>query len=359
MALEAASQSVSVKVAPAYPVVIGAGVLSRAAEFISERRVAIISNDTVFDLYGQALVASLEAANKQVVVLRVADSEKSKSLPVFASLLSECALAGLDRGSAVVALGGGVIGDLAGFVAASYMRGIAFYQLPTTLLAMVDASVGGKTGVNLPEGKNLVGAFKQPRAVLMDVLSLRSLPETLFKQGAVELFKHGLLADASILDDMTATPLSTQSDSARLTDLITRSVQVKADIVAQDETEQGVRAFLNLGHNTAHALEAVSNNQLSHGEAVTYGLYFSSRLSAHRNYQDYSALVKRFFDWVKPSPLPTRDFSQLESFLKRDKKNMDGVARFVLLKALGEPVLVDDVSSAELERAWQDVLALA
>jgi 3-dehydroquinate synthase len=252
----------------------------------------------------------------------------------------------------VLALGGGVVGDLAGFVAASYMRGIAFYQIPTTLLAMVDSSVGGKTGINLDEGKNLVGAFWQPKAVFTDVRFLRSLPEREFRQGAVELFKHGLLADKSILADVENPEFNSKGDTTFLIDIIKRSVKVKADIVAVDEKEQNIRAYLNLGHTLAHALEAASHHHLTHGEAVAYGLVFDAHLSRQRGYADEVERVVRFLNWLKPKALGVTDLGVLEPYMLRDKKNEAGKVKFVILKEIGEPVIVDDITLPERKQAW-------
>ena len=348
-----ASARVRVAVEPAYDVVVGDGITKSLGNLVTQQHVALVSDEKVYALHGAAVVAGLENAGKRINVYLIAEGEKSKSLAKFDELLQAFSENGLDRGCAVVALGGGVTGDLAGFVAASYLRGVAFYQVPTSLLAMVDASVGGKTGVNLPQGKNLVGAFWQPKAVIADVAMLRTLPERVFKEGAVEHFKHGLLKDERILDDLTQTDFTPQGDPDFLSQSIARSVQVKADIVAADEKEAGVRAHLNLGHTLAHALEAASHHSLSHGDAVAYGLLFMAHLSKARGYDDETQRVREFLRWVAPEPLPTQDFSVLEPYLQRDKKVAGGKLRFVLLKRLGEPAMVDDVSGAELDAAWQ------
>ena len=357
MAVDAPAR-IRVAVEPAYEVIVGDGVASTLGNLVTQSQVALVSDETVYRLHGERVVGGLESAGKQVRTYRVPEGEKSKSLAKFDELLQAFSEDGLDRGCAVVALGGGVAGDLAGFVAASYLRGVAFYQAPTSLLAMVDASVGGKTGVNLPQGKNLVGAFWQPKAVVADVAFLRTLPEAVFKEGAVEHFKHGLLKDKHVLDDLASADFTPQGNPDFLSQSIARSVQVKADIVAADEKEAGVRAHLNLGHTLAHALEAVShrpdvNQALSHGDAVAYGLLFMAYLSKARGYDDETGRIRDFARWVAPGPLPTQDFSVLEPYLQRDKKVAGGKLRFVLLKQLGEPVIINDVSGAELSAAWQ------
>lgn len=348
--------SLIVRVSQPYPIYFGENLANFIAETIQEKRIAIISNDVVAPLYANELAEVLRQANKTVSMHSVPDGEDSKSPEMFAKLLAALAQNNLDRKSAVIALGGGVVGDLAGFVAASYMRGIAFYQIPTTLLAMVDSSVGGKTGINLAEGKNLVGAFWQPKAVFTDMRYLRSLPEPEFRQGAVELFKHGLLADESILKDVENSEFNPKGDAAFLIDIIKRSVKVKADIVAIDEREQNIRAYLNLGHTLAHALEAATHHHLSHGEAVAYGLVFDAHLSKQRGYADEVARVVRFLQWMNPKTLNIKELDVLEPYMLRDKKNEDGKVAFVILKKIGEPVMVMDVSLQERQAAWAFLL---
>lgn len=343
--------TVEVSVMPAYPVRIAPGLLDQVADFVEPHHIALISDDDVAPLYAERVERNLREGGKTVVRYVVPASEGSKSVRTFEALLSKMVQDGFTRKGAVVALGGGVVSDLAGFVAASFMRGIDFYICPTSLLAMVDASVGGKTGVNLPEGKNLVGAFWQPKAVLIDVATLRTLPEREFKGGAVELFKHGLLADPSILTDMAQAGFRRDGPSDFLADLIGRSVQVKADIVAQDEREGSVRAYLNLGHTLAHALEAHSEHRLTHGEAVAYGLLYAAKLAHLRGWQGGLDETRAFLQWVSPRPLPSTSLADLTPYIERDKKKADKV-RWVLLEHPNHPRLVDDVSDDHLERAW-------
>lgn len=347
---------IRVEVRPPYPVTVGEGLLAEVAGSVDEPRVAIVSDAVVAGHYLADLEATLSGAGKVVSAHVVPAGEASKSASHWLELQRAFARAGLDRASAVVALGGGVVGDLAGFAAATYLRGVAWYQLPTSLLAMVDASVGGKTAIDLPEGKNLTGAFWQPRAVIADVATLATLPETELRQGAVELFKHGLLADRSLLDDFDATFGSSPRSPGALADAIARSVAVKAAIVAADEREGGVRAHLNLGHTLAHALEAVSGHRLTHGDAVAYGLHFAALLGRQRGHEDVTGATSRLLAWVRPAPLGVTELAALLPTMARDKKNLRGRRRFVLLRAVGEPCIVDDVSEPELERAWGALL---
>ena len=341
----------NVALSPPYPVVVGSGLLPHAGAYVHAPKVALISDEAVAPRYAEPVRASLEAAGSRVFLYTVPEGEKSKSLTTLETLLRRLAQDGFTRQDAVAALGGGVVSDLAGFVAASYMRGVAFYTLSTTLLGMVDAAVGGKTGVNLPEGKNLVGAFWQPKTVLIDVSVLATLPERAFRGGAVELFKHGLLADPQLLDDVADSSFRRDGPADFLTQTVARSVKVKADIVAQDEREGGQRAFLNLGHTLAHALEAVSAHALSHGDAVAYGLLFAARLAAARGYADETERVAAFVRWVDPAPLPAGPLGPLLPFIARDKKHLSR-QRWVLLKRIGEPHLADDVTGDELRAAW-------
>lgn len=344
-------KTLTVALNPPYPVVVEAGVLARAGEVVRAPSVALISDERVALLYAETVKGSLEQNGSRVFVYTVPASEDSKSLTTLETLLRHLARDGFTRDDAVLALGGGVVSDLAGFVAASYMRGVAFYTASTTLLGMVDAAVGGKTGVNLLEGKNLVGAFWQPKAVLMDVSVLATLPESEFRGGAVELFKHGLLTDPALLDDVQDPRFRRDGPTDFLAAAVARSVRVKAEIVAEDEREGGRRAFLNLGHTLAHALEAHTEHRLSHGDAVTYGLLFAARLAAGRGYADETERVQRFVRWAEPKPLPEGPLDPLLPYIARDKKH-GARQRWVLLKRVGEPVLVDNVSPDELHTAW-------
>lgn len=344
----ARAHTVEVHTKPSYQVHIGSSLFPQLGDIVSEEHIALISDSNVATRYAPEVISAL--ADRKIQLYTVPAGEKSKSLEQYGQLLQQLARDGFDRSSAVLALGGGVVGDLAGFVAASYMRGVAFYQLPSSSLAMVDAAVGGKTAINLEQGKNLVGAFWQPRAVIADVDTLQSLPLRVFKQGMVEAFKAGLLADVGMLEPFfTLSPLN---PAEQLSAFIQQAVQVKATVVAADATEQGQRAFLNLGHTLAHGLEAVSSHQLAHGDAVAYGLYFVAALGKNRCYADWSELAEKLLTWLQPSPLPTQNFADVLPYLAVDKKNKAGKVRWVMLPALQQPCLVDDVTMEELAQAW-------
>lgn len=357
-AVDETSRSVDVAVTPPYRVHIGAGLLASLASLVPEQRLAVISDDTVAPLHATRLLTGLRDAGRNAELFTVPAGESSKSLSQYGRILRDLAAAGYSRDSAVLALGGGVVGDLAGFVAATYLRGVAFYQLPTTLLAMVDASVGGKTGLDVPEGKNLVGAFWQPRAVVADVATLATLPEREFKQGTVELYKHGLLAGDLRLLRLFQQGWSADAPAELLAEAVAASVRVKAGVVARDEREGGARAHLNLGHTLAHALESVSDHQLNHGDAVAYGLLYSALLARYRGFADLAPLLLELLNWLRPAPLPRPEFIELLRFMARDKKVAAGKLRFVLLADLGEPLLVDDLSESELTTAWTELQLL-
>lgn len=349
-------RTVDVSVMPAYAVRVGPGLLDTIGAYLGERPLGLVTDRQVNALYGDRAQRALEAGGARVLRVIVAPGEDSKSIATWGGVLERLARAGIDRGGAVVALGGGVVGDLAGFAAASHLRGVPWLQVPTSLLAMVDASVGGKTGVNLPEGKNLVGAFWQPMAVVADVSTLASLPVREFRQGGVELFKHGLLADPSLLELFrpgSGADFGPGSDARTLTDAVARSVAVKAAVVAADEREAGVRAHLNLGHSLGHAIEALTDHAVPHGDAVAHGILFASLLAKGRGWTDLTSQAAGLLRWLEPDPLPanTLDADALAPYLARDKKNSGGRKRFVLLTDIARPLIVDDVSDAEIRNA--------
>lgn len=333
---------------PPYAVTVGSGLLGTLS--IPERQVALIHPDDL----PPAFVARVQAAVSPVITVGVPARDACKTLDVYAGVLSRLAAVNLPRDGAVVGLGGGAATDLAGFVAASYLRGVAFYTLPTTLLGMVDAAVGGKTGVNLPEGKNLVGAFWPPRAVWCDTDTLATLPDAVFREGAAEAFKHGLIHDPSLLPRVLAPEF--RPGGALLEDTVADAIAVKAGVVTRDLTERGERAFLNFGHTLAHALEGVTHQGVPHGEAVAYGLHYAARLSRAQGGADLTPHTLAFLRWQRPSPLPELTYADVAPYMARDKKaDSDGV-RFVLLRELAHPYLTrvpEGVLQAEFS-GWQE-----
>ena len=259
-----------------YPILIGKGVLQSLPGLLAEHnltgKVAVVTNQTIAPLYGEALVGTL---GSRATLIQVPDGEQYKTLDTIRPLYDGFVEAGLDRRGVVIGLGGGVVGDMAGFAAATYLRGVAFVQIPTSLLAMVDSSVGGKVGVDLPQGKNLVGAFKQPELVLVDTSVLDTLPDVEWRCGLAEVIKAGFLRDNSLLD----LALYRRGDNVNTQRFIERAITFKVDIVQEDPYEANIRAWLNLGHTFGHALERASNYQVRHGEAVSIGLVAAARLS--------------------------------------------------------------------------------
>ncbi|MCH9757985.1 MAG: 3-dehydroquinate synthase [Proteobacteria bacterium] len=326
----------------AYPVLIGNDVLAQTANYAAPVN-AVITNQTIYDLYGERLNKILKDAGKKANFILIADGEQHKDIHSLQTILDQMFACQLRRDSGVIALGGGVIGDLAGFAAAVYMRGVAVVQVPTTLLAQVDAAIGGKTGINHSSGKNLIGAFHQPRAVIADTSTLASLPAREYSAGLAEVVKYGLLGDAkffSFLEQQQQAIVA--QDSETLEQIISTSAQSKATIVAADETEQsGQRALLNLGHTFAHAAEAVCGyGEWKHGEAVAFGLVAAAKLS--EKICDFAASdTARIIALLTALKLPTHapknvTAAQLLTAMGLDKKNVTGGKRFILMRGIGD-----------------------
>lgn len=272
---DSASRVVSVGLGErSYDIRIGSETLSGLGEMCLEsgigKNVALITNPTVGALYGERAVSSLASSGFSVTSIQIDDGEQYKNLDTLAAIFEGLISGGMDRGSTIVALGGGVVGDIAGFAAATFLRGIPFVQVPTTLLAQVDSSVGGKTGINVPKGKNLVGAFYQPRLVVIDVSTLHTLPEREYLSGLAEVVKYGIVLDRELFEFIEENPEKILArDNSVLVDLIERCCRIKADVVVQDERESGLRAVLNYGHTLGHAVETLTGYKMyTHGEAV-------------------------------------------------------------------------------------------
>ena len=325
-----------------YPVYVDGGALTRLPEMLTglwgERRLAIITDTHVAvlcDKWAQGNVVRAEAT------LIFPAGEESKTRVTWARLSDELLARGFGRDSAIVAIGGGVVGDVAGFVAATYCRGVPYAQVPTTLLAMLDASVGGKVGVDTPQGKNLIGAFHPPAIVISDPATLMDLPEAEYRAGFAEAIKHGVIGDAKYFDwiETNVSGLVARSKET-LVDLIRRSVEIKAEVVSADERESGRRAILNAGHTIAHALETESGFQLAHGEAVALGLIAETRIAEQMGIAP-AGLSARIASLAAALGLPTelksrRDLTRLTQALTRDKKNRGGKIHLALPADLGK-----------------------
>ena len=342
-----------------YEILIGAGLLAQAAEYLHPlklgKRGVIITDSNVEPRYAGALRETLARGGITVDMVSVPAGEASKSLRQANRLFEKLPAFGLDRQSFIIALGGGVVGDLAGFVAASYLRGIALVQVPTSLLAQVDSSVGGKVGVNLPQGKNLVGAFYQPKLVLADTDTLSTLPDRELRSGFAEVIKHGAIRDADFFAwlerDYKKVLALEPSAVARV---VRRCCEIKAEVVSADERESGLRAILNFGHTLGHAMEALSEYVgVLHGEAISMGMCCGALLSVKRGGLN-PADAKRVSNLIAASGLPTHvgtkyKLDELLAAARLDKKARNGKLRFVLLKRLGEAVISDAVTDADLE----------
>ncbi len=329
-----------------YPILIGPGLLAardRIAPYLRGRQVLVVTSATVAPLYLSTLVASLDALRVESMVLP--DGEQHKTLEVMERIVTALLEARFDRGCTLVALGGGVVGDITGFAAACYQRGVAYIQAPTTLLAQVDSAVGGKTAVNHPLAKNMIGAFHQPRAVFSDTSTLTTLPDRELRAGIAEVIKYGLIRDAAFFDwiEINLSKLL-QRQPAALGFAIERSCRNKAAIVAADEREAGERALLNLGHTFGHAIEAgLGYGVWLHGEAVAAGMCLAVRLSARQGWLS-RADTGRIVALIAAAGLPTELPASLASgrmieLMTMDKKTKSGRLRLVLLKAIGAAVL--------------------
>ncbi len=342
-----------------YDILIGRGLIKQAATYFTAaklgKRGIIITDTTVEPLYAGKLVASLEAGGFAVKVLTIPAGELSKSLRQANRLLEKLPSLGLDRHSFVVGLGGGVAGDLAGFVAGTYLRGLPFVQVPTTLLAQVDSSVGGKTGVNLPQGKNLVGVFHQPRLVLADTGAVATLPERELRAGFAEVIKTGAIFDAKFFGWLEKNSRRVlRREPAALAETVRRCCEIKAAVVGADEREGGLRAILNFGHTIGHAMEALADyTGLLHGEAIAIGMNCAARLSV-RHAGLPTAEAQRIVKLCRASGLPVLvgegyNLSAMREAMRLDKKAVSGRLRFVLLKRIGKAVVSDAVTDEDIE----------
>jgi len=332
-----------------YPIYIGSALLSNSELFlphIPARQVLIVSNETVAPLYLQQLKTTMSSLEVHELVLP--DGEQYKTLDTVNLIFDKLLQERLNRNCTLIALGGGVIGDITGFAAATYQRGVNFIQVPTTLLAQVDSSVGGKTGVNHVLGKNMIGAFYQPRAVIADTDTLDTLDDRQLSAGMAEVIKYGLIRDAEFLDWLTAhMPKLLQRETASLTQAIERSCQHKAEVVAEDELESGQRALLNLGHTYGHAIETgMGYGEWLHGEAVAAGMCMAARHSEKLGWITADD-VSRIVNLCARARLPTNKPESLsaDEMLKHmqvDKKVVDGTIRLVLFKAIGKAIVTGD-----------------
>ena len=348
-----------------YSVVVGSGLLASLKPRIEKalgkrsRSLFVITSPEIWALWSATFLKSFKETSP--VVLFLPSGERSKRLTVIEDLATQLTLAGADRGSLLLAFGGGVVGDAAGFLAAIYMRGIDYVQIPTTLLAQVDSSVGGKTGVNLKTGKNLIGAFHHPKLVIADLDTLSTLPDSELRAGLFESIKAGLIRDAKLFAIMEKDrkPIL-KRDPLLLEKVIAASIRMKAEVVGQDERESGLRMILNFGHTIGHAVEAVAGyGKLLHGEAVGYGMLAALEVSqlnglADKDYQRARAVIHAY---GLPS-LPRLSPQKLLSKTTGDKKNISGKRHFVILKKLGTAAIIDSITDTEIQAGIAAMLSI-
>lgn len=342
-----------------YPIFADEGLLNRAGPLLVHQgippgRIAVVTNQTVAERHFAVLEETLRETGFQPAVVTVQDGERFKTLATVQRIYEDLLAAGLDRHGTVLALGGGVIGDMAGFAAATYLRGVRFVQAPTTLLSMVDASVGGKTGVDMPEGKNLIGAFKQPELVLLDTATLETLPAAEFRSGLAEVIKHGIIGDPDLFAQFEG------DGPASVTQMVVDAVRVKIEVVEEDPFETGRRAVLNLGHTFGHAMELESHFAIRHGEAVAIGLVAASNLAVECGCCE-PELATRIRAVVQRAGLPVtvrgHRAENLLAAMRHDKKRAGKTLRFVVPRALGDVTVIDSPGDAAILQALKSVIA--
>jgi len=345
-----------------YDIVLGNSILDGIGEelkaFHLSPKIAVVSNPTVFSLYGERISDSIRNAGFDLLTVTIPDGEEHKNLATLQQIYNELLRYRLDRKSAVVALGGGVVGDIAGFAASTYMRGIPYIQVPTTLLAQVDSSVGGKTGVDHELGKNMIGAFWQPKLVWVDGDTLKTLPERQFRAGLAEVIKYGVIYDSELFAFLEKNKDSIMNlNEEALIHIIKRSCEIKAGVVSQDEREAGLRAILNYGHTIGHAIETVTGyTRFLHGEAVAIGMHLEARLAEKLGLipEDQAVRIKNLIEsYGLPAEKPN-DLKEQSLFLSMqlDKKAVAGELKFILPEKIGEVRIQEGISDKTLRELF-------
>ena len=345
-----------------YDILIGRNLLpqvgGRLPHLEKTRRALVVTHPAIHKLYGNILLEGLQSANLNVECIQIPEGETHKTLADAQTVYDHLIANQYDRNTLLVALGGGVIGDLTGFIAATFLRGVPYVQVPTTLLSQVDSSVGGKTAVNHPQGKNLIGAFYQPRLVAIDIDTLKSLPADEFKAGMAEVIKYGVIEDANLFAylEQNAEKILAQ-DTVCLETIIEKSCAIKARVVERDERESSYRMVLNFGHTLGHAVEALTHySKFKHGEAVAIGMVYAARLSCQLG-KCSDDVVKKIESLAEKFGLPTRlpEFSadQYIDSMYRDKKAHDRNIRFILVNKIGTVEIVDRVDEAEIQKTLE------
>lgn len=348
-----------------YPIYIESGILSRVGDILKRHlplpKVALVTNSAINNLYGDTVRESLQSVGIKVKTAEIPDGEQAKSLEWLGKLFDAFIEFRMTRHSGVIALGGGVAGDLAGFAAATFMRGISLIQIPTSLIAQVDSSVGGKTAINHPSGKNLIGAFHQPKLVLIDIDVLKTLPERELKSGLAEVIKHGFIMDRGLFDYMENDAGKILGlDIQSLQQLVSRSCKDKATIVQQDEKERNLRAILNYGHTVGHSIEAVAGyNVFRHGEAISMGMAVAGRIAVNMGVLDEECSLRQdalLAQYGLPTKFPDVDIDRVIDTVYLDKKiKGGGKPRFVLLKDIGKAIIMENIEDNQIRKAILEV----
>ncbi|MBC8282857.1 MAG: 3-dehydroquinate synthase [Nitrospinae bacterium] len=342
-----------------YDILLGTGLLSKVAESLSlvfqPSRIVLITHPSLFQLYGDKVLSGFKDQGWVTDVIEVPEGETSKTLGQAEKIFDRLLDLQCDRKSVLIALGGGVIGDLVGFVAATFQRGIPFVQVPTTLLSQVDSSVGGKTAVNHPKGKNMIGAFYQPRLVVADVDTLQTLPQKEFRAGLAEVIKYGVISDANLFDYLEKNiEKILRLDKECLAHIIKTSCAIKAEVVEKDERESHYRMILNFGHTLGHAIESLTGySQFIHGEAVAIGMVYAAKLSQQLG-KCQEGVIQRLDQLVRkcglPADLPDLDSNAIIESLYHDKKTMNHKIKFILVKEIGVVEIVEDMPEEEISK---------
>jgi len=340
-----------------YRIHIGPGLLEQTGQWLTEigfsGKLVVITNPLVRKLYGDSLAQSLEGSGFETITLEVPDGEEQKSLDTAGRLYHELTIAYAERTTPILALGGGVIGDLAGFVAATYQRGVPLVQIPTTLLAQVDSSIGGKVAVNHGQLKNNIGTFYQPRAVITDTGTLKTLDRREFNNGLAEVIKSAVVWDRELFAFVEQNLSKIKSlDNDTLEEMVVRTAKIKAEIVGEDERDLGLRSILNYGHTVGHAIESASDFKTTHGEAVAIGMLAAGKISNRLGILDRNELEKLQTVIVEaglPTAIPDLKMEKIVEAMRHDKKIFHGKLRFILPRMIGEVFISDEVSSHLLE----------
>lgn len=346
-----------------YPIIIGAGLLKDIPNVLKKEnpntKYIIIADSNVDKFYAKEFLELMKNESLKAEKIVIPVGEQSKDITNYDKILQELIRLEADRSSILIALGGGVTGDITGFVAATYMRGIKYIQVPTTLLSQVDSSIGGKTGINLPQGKNLIGAFHHPEKVIIDLNTLDTLPEEELRNGMVELVKHAIIKDRKLFEYIKQHIKDlTKKEKNVLETAVTNSLKIKKRIVEEDEKEAGIRKLLNYGHTFGHAIESLNNYKIVHGRAVCAGMILAAKLSKEQGYLRNEELEEhnKLLNQIVQQDLKKIQASKMVNEMKKDKKRIGGKLNFVLLKRIGESFITSDVPEDKLYKVLEEWL---